>query len=329
MAGKAVTSLIDLVGNTPLIEIAGYEKKNGLGAKIFGKLEYFNPTGSVKDRIVKEMILEAEKEGKLKPGDTILDNTSGNTGISLAAFGKSRGYNVVIAIEPGVTVERSQMLRAHGAELRDFAEIPGVIEAMSRPDATFQTLLEPMEAYGKEKGYYYINQCSNEANVKAHYEHTAPEIWEQMEGKVDIFVAMSGTGGTITGAGKYLKEKNPDVKIVLVQPDANSLPAPGKTEPKIDGIMLVDGVPEDMAPFFYKRHGFNYDEVITVSGEEAYETAREIAVTDGLFVGESSAGTITAAKKLAQRPENAGKNIVAMVADGGLKYLSTSMFKKE
>lgn len=327
MAKKAANSLIDLVGDTPLVEIKGIEEKDQLGAKIYGKLEFFNPTGSVKDRIVKEMILEAEKEGKLKPGDTILDNTSGNTGIALAAFGRSRGYKVVIAIEPGVSVERSQILRAHGAELYDFSEIPGVVEAMSRPDATFQTLLEPMEAYAKEKGYFYINQCSNEANIKAHYEHTAPEIWDQLDGKVDIFVAMSGTGGTINGVGKYLKEKNPDVKIVLVQPDADSLPAPGKTEPKIDGIMLVDGVPEEMAPFFYKRHGFNYDEVITVSGAEAYETAREVATTDGLFVGESSAGTITAARKLAQRPENAGKNIVVMVADGGLKYLSTSMFR--
>lgn len=328
MADKAVKSLIDLVGNTPLVEIEGLEKKHDLGAKIYGKLEFFNPTGSVKDRIVKEMILEAEKEGKIKPGDTILDNTSGNTGIALAAFGKARGYNVVIAIEGGVSVERSQLLRAYGAELHEFADIPGALEAMTKPDATFQSLLEPMEKYGKEKGYYYINQCANEANIKAHYEHTAPEIYDQLDGKVDIFVAMSGTGGTITGVGRYLKEKNPDAKIVLVQPDTDSLPAPGKTEPKIDGIMLVDGVPEGMAPIFYKRHGFNFDEVITISGTEAYETAREVAVTDGLFIGESSAGAITAARKLAARPENAGKNIVVMVADGGLKYLSTSMFRQ-
>lgn len=329
MAEKAVKSLLDLVGNTPLLEIEGYERKNNLKAKIYGKLEYFNPTGSVKDRIVKEMILDAEAQGKIKPGDTILDNTSGNTGIALAAFGKARGYNVAIAIEPGVSIERSQTLRAHGAELHEFVEIPGAIEAMTKPDATFQSLLDPMAAFGKEKGYYYINQCDNEANIKAHYEHTAPEIWEQLDGDVDIFVAMSGTGGTITGVGRYLKEKNPDVKIVLVQPDNDSLPAPGKTAPKIDGIMLVDGIPEAMAPIFYKRHGFNYDEVVIISGKEAYETAREVASTDGLLIGESSAGAITAARRLAERPENAGKNIVVMVADGGLKYLSTSMFRAD
>ncbi len=327
MAQKAVKSLIDLVGNTPLVEISGYESKNHLKANIYGKLEFFNPTGSVKDRIVKEMILDAEERGLIKPGDTILDNTSGNTGIALAAYGKARGYNVAIAIEPGVSIERSQILRAHGAELYDFTEIPGAIEAMTKPDATFQSLLDPMAAFGKEKGYFYINQCDNEANIKAHYEHTAPEIWDQLDGKVDIFVAMSGTGGTITGVGRYLKEKNPDAKVVLVQPDADSLPAPGKTDPKIDGIMLVDGIPEGLAPLFYKKHGFNYDEVITISAKDAYDTAKEVAATDGLLIGESSAGALTAAKKLAERPENAGKNIVVMVADGGLKYLSTSLFR--
>lgn len=328
MAKKAVKSVLDLVGNTPLVELEGYEKNNNLSAKIYGKLEFFNPTGSVKDRIVKEMILDAEAKGDIKPGDTILDNTSGNTGIALAAFGKAKGYNVAIAIEPGVSIERSQILRAHGAELHDFTEIPGALEAMTKPDATFQSLLDPMAAFGKEKGYYYINQCGNEANIKAHYEHTAPEIWEQLDGKVDIFVAMSGTGGTITGVGRYLKEKNPDVKIVLAQPDTDSLPAPGKTDPKIDGIMLVEGVPEGMAPIFYKRHGFNYDEHIIISAKDAYNTAKEIAASDGILIGESSAGAITAAKQLATRPENAGKNIVVMVADGGLKYLSTSLFKQ-
>jgi len=321
-------SIIDLVGNTPLVELKGFDEQNDLGAKIYGKLEYFNPTGSVKDRIAKQMILDAEAEGKLKPGDTILDNTSGNTGISLTALGVSRGYNVVIAIEAGVSPERHQIMRAYGAELHELAEIPGLAEAASAPDATFQSLLAPMAVYAKEKGYYYINQCDNDSNIKAHYEGTAPEIYEALDGKVDIFVTLSGTGGTMHGVGKYLKEKNPDVQLVLVQPDPGSLPAPGKTEPQIDGIMLVSGIPEGLAPIFYKKYGFNFDEVITITGAQAYEIGREVAKSDGVFIGESSAAALAAAKQLAERPENKGKNIVVMMADGGAKYLSSGMFRQ-
>lgn len=326
MAG-AVNSIIDLVGNTPLAELKGFEKNNGLEAHIYGKLEYFNPTGSVKDRIAKQMILDAEERGDIKPGDTILDNTSGNTGISLAALGVPRGYKVVIAIEAGVSPERHQIMRAYGAELHELSEIPGLAEAAAAPNATFQSLLAPMAVYAGEKGYYYINQCDNESNIKAHYEGTAPEIYNALDGKVDIFVTLSGTGGTMHGVGKYLREKNPNVKLVLVQPDPGSLPAPGKTEPQIDGIMLASGVPEELAPLFYKKHGFIYDEVITVTGAEAYEVGREVAKSDGVFIGESSAAALKAARDLAKRPENKGKNIVVMLADGGMKYLSSGMFK--
>lgn len=325
---NTVKNIIDLVGNTPLVELEGFDKKNELDAKIFAKLEYFNPTGSVKDRIAKQMILDAEAAGKIKPGDTILDNTSGNTGISLAALGVSRGYNVVIAIEAGVSPERHQIMRAYGAELHELAEIPGLAEAASAPDATFQSLLAPMAVYAEEKGYYYINQCDNDSNIKAHYEGTAPEIWDALDGKVDVFITLSGTGGTMHGVGKYLREKNPDVKLILAQPDPGSLPAPGKETPQIDGIMLVDNIPREMAPIFYKKYGFNYDEVITVTAEDAYKIGREVAKSDGVFIGESSAAALFVAKQVAEREENKGKNIVVMMADGGMKYLSSGMFRE-
>ncbi|MCM1186061.1 MAG: cysteine synthase family protein [Lachnoclostridium sp.] len=321
-------SILDYVGNTPLLELEGYEKQNDLKARIYGKLEFFNPTGSVKDRVAKQMILQAEKEGKLKPGDTIFENTSGNTGISMAALGAAKGYKVVIALEPGVSIERSQILHAYGAELMSFLDVPNVAEVMMSPNATFQSTLVPMGEYAASHGYFYTNQCANDANVQAHYETTAPEIWNQLEGKVDIFVAMCGTGGTITGVSRYLKEQNPDVKIVLALPDADSLPAPGKTTPKIDGILKLNGRSDPMAPIFFKKYGFNYDEEIIVSAKNAYKVAHEIAASDGLFIGESSAAVLVAAKELADRPENKGKNIVVLMADGGQKYLS-SMFKEE
>lgn len=326
MANK---SIIDLVGNTPLVELSGFDSKNELGANIYAKLEYFNPTGSVKDRVAKYLIEEAEKSGSLKPGDTIFENTSGNTGIALAAFGAAKGHKVVIALEPGVSPERTQILKAYGAEVKSFLDIPQVPEIMSSPDATFQSTLNAMEAYAVSNGYYYPNQCANDANVKAHYETTGPEIWEQLEEKVDIFVAMCGTGGTVSGVSKYLKEKNPDVKVVLVLPDEESLPAPGKTTPKIDGIMKLHGKDDPFAPIFFKRHGFNYDEEIVVSAVDAYKYAREVASTDGVFIGESSAAALVAAKELAARPENKGKNIVVLFADDGMKYLSSSIYAAE
>lgn len=323
---KATGTILDLVGNTPLVELKGYDNKHNLDAHIYGKLEYFNPAGSVKDRVVKYLIEDGEKSGKLKPGDTIFENTSGNTGIALAAFGAAKGHKVIIALEPGVSPERTQILHAYGAEVKSFFDIPGVLEVMQSPDANFQSSIDKMAAFAESNGYYYPNQCGNDANVLAHYETTAPEIWEQLDGKVDIFVAMCGTGGTITGVSRFLKEKNPDAKVVLVLPDEDSLPAPGKTEPKIDGIMKLHGKDDPFAPIFFRRHGFNYDEEIVVSATDAYETAREIAATDGVFVGESSAGALVAARELAKRPENKGKNIVVLFADGGNKYLSTSMF---
>ena len=323
MASK---SILDLVGNTPLVELKGFDEKNGLGGNIYAKLEYFNPTGSVKDRVAKYLIEEAEKSGKLKPGDTIFENTSGNTGIALAAFGAAKGNKVIIALEPGVSPERTQILKAYGAEVKSFFDIPRVQEIMMSKDATFQSSIDAMEAYAVANGYYYPNQCGNDANVKAHYETTGPEIYEQLDGKVDIFVAMCGTGGTVAGVSRYLKEKNKDAKVVLVLPDEDSLPAPGKTTPKIDGIMKLHGKDDPFAPIFFKRHGFNYDEEIVVSATEAYKLAREVASTDGVFVGESSAAALVAAKELAKRPENKGKNIVVLFADGGMKYLSSSIY---
>ena len=329
--GKIVKNISELVGHTPLFEFVNYEKKNGLEATILGKLEYFNPSGSVKDRAALNMILAAERDGLLKPGDTIVENTSGNTGIGLAAFAASRGYHLTVFLEPGQSIERQQMLKAYGAKILFLPDAPGVAEALANGTFTTQFYQDALQKYCDEQPthHYFINQLANEANPGAHYQYTGPEIWEDADGKVDIVVSAPGTAGTITGLAKFFREKNPDIKIVAVQAEPGSRAGAPGTPQTIDGIAPFGdpGFPDAAkAPFIV---GFNYDECIDVKGEDAYAVGREIARTDGVFLGQSAAAALYAATELAKRPENKGKNIVAILADNGMKYLSTNMYKAE
>ena len=323
-----ITNIEQLVGKTPLFEFVNYEKKHGLKAKILGKLEYFNPSGSVKDRAALNMIKAAERDGILHEGDTIVENTSGNTGIGLAAFAASRGYKLLVFLEPGQSEERQKILRAYGAELKSMLDVPGVAEALSNGTFSTKFYQEAIQAYcdAQDTPHYFINQLANEANPGVHYETTGPEIWEDTDGKVDILVATSGTAGTITGLAKFFREKNPDIQIVAVQADPTSRPCGCENPQSIEGTAPFGdpGFPDSFkAPFIV---GFDYDECIDVKGEEAYEVGRDITVTDGVFLGQSAAAALKAATIVASRPENAGKNIVAILADNGMKYLSTNMY---
>ena len=327
---KIVTNIAELVGNTPLMELVGYEKKHDLKAKVLGKLEYFNPSGSIKDRAALNMILAAEEKGLLKPGDTIVENTSGNTGIGLAAFSASRGYKLEVFKEPGQSIERQQILKAYGATVHIMTDLPEVAKALADGTFTVQFYQDALQRYcdAQPTHYYFINQLANEANPGVHYDHTGPEIWEATGGKVDYVVALAGTAGTITGLGKYFREKNPDVKIIAAQPSISSRPSPENPHPAtIDGVNPFNdpGFPDAAkAPFIV---GFKYDECFDINGEDAYATGRELAHTDGLFLGQSAAAALNAATIIAKRPENAGKNIIVMMADNGMKYLSTDMYK--
>jgi cysteine synthase A len=326
--GKIITNIEELVGHTPLFEFVNYEEKNDIKAKILGKLEYFNPSGSVKDRAALNMIKAAEKNGILKPGDTIVENTSGNTGIGLAAFSASRGYKLTVFLEPGQSEERQKMLRAYGANLKSMFDVPGVPEALTNGTFTTQFYQDAIQAYcdSQPTKHYFINQLANEANPGIHYETTGPEIWEDADGKVDILVATSGTAGTITGLSKYFREKNPDIKIIAVQADPTSRPGGSENPQTLDGTAPFGdpGFPDEAkAPFIV---GFDYDECIDIKGEDAYAVGRELARTDGVFLGQSAAAALLAATIVGMRSENAGKNIVVILADNGMKYLSTNMY---
>lgn len=326
--GNIIKNIEELVGHTPLFEFVKYEEKQELNARILGKLEYFNPSGSIKDRAALNMIKAAERDGILHPGDTIVENTSGNTGIGLAAFSASRGYKLTVFLEPGQSEERQKMLRAYGAELKSMFDVPGVAESLANGTFTTQFYQDAIQSYcdAQSTNHFFINQLANAANPGVHYETTGPEIWEDADGKVDILVATSGTAGTITGLSKYFREKNPNVEIIAVQADKESRPG-GSSDPQtIDGIAPFGdpGFPDvAKAPFIV---GFDYDECVDVKGEDAYAIGREIARTDGVFLGQSAAAAIYAATLVAKRPENKGKNIVVMLADNGMKYLSTNMY---
>ena len=272
---KIVTNIAELVGNTPLMELVGYEKKHDLKAKVLGKLEYFNPSGSIKDRAALNMILAAEEKGLLKPGDTIVENTSGNTGIGLAAFSASRGYKLEVFMEPGQSIERQQILKAYGATVHIMTDLPEVAKALADGTFTVQFYQDALQRYcdAQPTHYYFINQLANEANPGAHYDHTGPEIWEATGGKVDYVVALAGTAGTITGLGRYFREKNPDVKIIAAQPSISSRPSPENPHPAtIDGVNPFNdpGFPDAAkAPFIVD---FKYDECFDINGEDAYAT---------------------------------------------------------
>lgn len=322
---KIYHSLSELVGHTPILELDNYEKEEGLHAHIFGKLEYFNPSGSVKDRIALNMIRKAEEQGKIKKGDTILDFTSGNTGIATATYANAGGYKYATVIQPGVSAERSLILKALGTELLQAQDVPGFAEMLAE-GLTMKRLDEVMEAYSASKGYYYISQASNPANVQAHYETTAPEIWEDLDGNVDYLVACVGTGGTLAGISRYFREKNPNVKIIGVQPAEASRRTKEHPNPNvIDGILVFDGAKS--LPTYFDAEHLPYDECIDVVAEDAYAVGRKVAATDGAFLGQSAGAALYAATEIAKRPEAEGKNIVAILADNAFKYLSTPMYR--
>lgn len=306
---NTVKKITDLIGHTPLMELENTEKANSLEATVLAKLEYFNPAGSVKDRIAKAMVDDAEAKGLLKPGSVIIEPTSGNTGIGLASVAAARGYRLIIAMPETMSVERRNLMKAYGAELVLTDGAKGMTGA-----------IEKAEELAKEIPDSFIpSQFSNPANPAAHEKTTGVEIWEDTDGKVDIFVAGVGTGGTISGVGKYLKSKNPNVKVVAVEPKSSPVLSEGKAGPhKIQGIG-AGFVPETLDTKIY-------DEIIAVENEDAFETGRAIARTEGVLVGISSGAAVWAAIQLAKRPENKGKTIVALLPDTGERYLSTPMF---
>ena len=307
---KYVESAAELIGKTPLLKLNGYTKKAGVtNANIFAKLEYLNPAGSVKDRIALAMINDAEKKGLLKPGATIIEPTSGNTGIGIASVAAAKGYRAILTLPDTMSVERRNLLKAYGAERVLTEGAKGMKGAIAKA-----------EELNKEiEGSIILGQFDNPANPAAHKATTGPEIWEQLDGKVDIFVAGVGTGGTITGIGEYLKSQNPDVKIVAVEPATSPVLSKGTA-----GAHKIQGIGAGFVPKVLDTEV--YDEILPIENDDAFEEGRAFAVSEGILVGISSGAALKAATILANRPENKGKNIVALLPDSGDRYLSTALF---
>ena len=306
---KIYTSADQLIGKTPLLELTHIEKEQGLEATILAKLEYFNPAGSVKDRIAKAMIDDAEASGKLKPGSIIIEPTSGNTGIGLASVAAARGYRIIIVMLETMSVERRQLMKAYGAELVLTEGAKGMKGAIAKADELAKEI----------PGSFIPGQFVNPANPAVHRETTGPEIWEDTDGKVDIFVAGVGTGGTVTGVGEYLKSQNPNVKVVAVEPASS--PVLSKGTP---GAHKIQGIGAGFVPAVLNTGV--YDEIIAVENEDAFATGKRIGKSEGVLVGISSGAAVYAAIELAKRPENKGKTIVALLPDTGDRYLSTPLF---
>lgn len=307
---KIFKSLADLIGKTPLLELSNYERAKETQGTLVAKLEYFNPAGSVKDRIAKAMIEDAEEKGLLKSSSTIIEATSGNTGIGLASVGTAKGYRVIIVMPDTMSVERRKLMKGYGAELVLTEGAKGMKGAIAKA-----------EELSKEIPNSFIaGQFDNQSNPKVHKETTGPEIWEDTEGKVDIFVAGIGTGGTITGAGEYLKSQNPDVKVIAVEPTGSPVLSQGTS-----GSHKIQGIGAGFVPSILNTDV--YDEIITVENEDAFASAKELAKYEGLLVGISSGAAVWAATQVALRPENQGKNIVVLLPDTGERYLSTALFE--
>lgn len=303
---------LGLIGNTPLVEFINVEKKLGLKAKILAKLEYFNPAASVKDRIAKAMIEDAEKKGIIKEGTTIIEPTSGNTGIGLAAIAAAKGYRIILTMPETMSVERRNILKAYGAEL-----------VLTSGSKGMKGAIEKAEELSKEIENSFIpGQFVNPANPEIHKATTGPEIWNDTDGKVDFFVAGVGTGGTITGTGEYLKEKNPNVKVVAVEPSSSPVLSQG-----VSGAHKIQGIGAGFVPDVLNTSV--YDEIITIDNEDAFEYGRLIAREEGILVGISSGAALYAGIQLAKRPENEGKNIVVLLPDTGDRYYSTSLFAEQ
>lgn len=302
-------SVAELIGNTPLLELTNYERNHGLQARIVGKVEFVNPAGSVKDRIAKAMLDAAEAEGRLDENTVVIEPTSGNTGIGLAALCAARGNRIIICMPDTMSIERRNLMKAYGAELVLTEGAKGMSGAIARAE----------ELAAQIDNSIIAGQFVNPANPAIHEATTGPEIWNATEGAVDIFVSGVGTGGTITGAGRYLKQQNPNIKVVAVEPASSPVLSEGRS-----GSHKIQGIGAGFVPDVLDQSV--YDEIITIENEEAFETGRELAGKEGLLVGISSGAAVAAARKLAERPENAGKLIVAILPDTGERYLSTDMF---
>ena len=306
---KIYKGAIELVGNTPLVEVTNIEKKERLKARLLVKLEYFNPAGSVKDRVGKAMIEDAERTGRLKPGSVIIEPTSGNTGIGLAAVSAVKGYRMILTMPDTMSVERRNILKAYGAEI-----------VLTPGEKGMSGAIEKAEELAKEIPDSFIpGQFDNPVNPRAHMESTGPEIWQDTDGQVDIFVASVGTGGTLTGTGTYLKEKNPNIKVIAVEPSTSPVLSGGSAGPH-----KIQGIGAGFIPKVLDTH--IYDEIITVDNEAPFATAKMLARTEGLLTGISSGAALYAAIEIARRPENGGKTIVVLLPDSGDRYYSTALF---